>query len=194
LMRSPVDTTGPGRVGAWDWMIGRTSTDLRRASAVLVVAVLTGAGCGSATGQAAQTSTAAQAASTGTTTGSRSAGTGSTPSGGAGRSGIAGQAVAVVCGGASSGAQGCPHRPVLATIAVLRMPSARLIATVGTDSRGRFRLNVPPGKYELRAHTPSHLIWARVVTTRVLPHQIRRTIVTFVPRHPPPIVPGAASG
>src|SRR5204863_418795 len=108
-------------------------------------------------------------------------------------SGIAGRAVAIVCGGPSS-EHGCPHRPVRATIDVLRMPSRRRITTVHTDASGHFRVDLPPGTYELQGRTSNHLVWSRGVTTRVFPHQIRHTIVTFVPRHPLPVVLGSASG
>ncbi len=153
---------------------GRTSNGLLgRSLALLSVGMFVTAGCGSATSQDTQTSTAARAASTGTTAGLPPAGSGAIRSA---DSGIAGQAVAIVCGGPSS-EQGCPRRPVIATIDVLRMPSQQRIATVRTDNRGHFRRNLPPGTYELRAHTASCLIWARVVMTRVLQHQIKHTTI-----------------
>lgn len=101
--------------------------------------------------------------------------------------------VVIVCGGPSSD-QGCPRRPVIATIDVLRMPSEQRIATLGTDNRGHFRRNLPPGTHELRACTSSQLVWARVVTIRVLPHRTEHTTITFAPRHPLPVAPEAASG
>jgi hypothetical protein len=129
-------------------MAGRTSTDLRRVSALLLAGFFVAAGCGSATDQVTHTSTATQAASTSTTPGSQVTGSGSTPSGDGGPSGIAGQAIAVICGGPSS-EQRCLHRPVLATIDVLTMPPQRRTATVRTDDRGHFRIDLPPGAYDL---------------------------------------------
>jgi hypothetical protein len=170
-----------------------TSTDRRRASATLLVGIFLSVGCGSATGQTTQTTqttTAVQAASTRTTAGFQLATLRSIRSA---HSGIAGQTVGLVCGGPSS-EQGCPRRPVIATINVLRMPSAQLIATLRTDNRGHFRRDLPPGNYELRAHTSNPLLLARVVTARVLPHQIKHTTIIFAPRHPLPVAPGPAFG
>lgn len=154
---------------------------LGRASAILLVAVLLGAGCGSATGQAS---------STGTGTGMPASAPGSIRPA---DSGIQGQAVGIVCGGASS-EHGCPRRPVVATIDVLRMPSKRRIVTVRTDHHGHFRRDLPPGTYELQAHTSSQLVWNRAISVRVRPHQFEHVTITFVPRHPLPVAPGSASG
>ena len=82
---------------------------------------------------------------------------------------------------------------MLASIYVLRMPSLRRIATVRTDKQGHFRVDVAPGTYQLQARASSSVIWARVVTTQVLAHQIKYTTVTFAPRHPLPVAPGSAS-
>jgi hypothetical protein len=148
-----------------------------RVLALVLAGTLVAAGCGSAAGDSTQTSPAAtRAAST------------------HGRSGIVGEAVAVVCGGASSGGQGCRRQRVPATVAAVRMPSGRRIANAQTDGSGRFRLDVPPGTYQVQAHTTSVLIWARVVTARVGRHQVVHVTVTFVPRHPLPVAPGSASG
>jgi hypothetical protein len=152
---------------------------LGRASAMWLAAICLGAGCGSATGQTTPASGGSQP------TGARSIRSAD--------SGIVGQTVVLVCGGASS-EQGCPRRPIVATIDVLRMPSGRRIATVRTDSRGHFRRNLPPGTYELRAHASSQLFWARAVTVRILTHQIKHATITFAPRHPLPVAPGSASG
>jgi hypothetical protein len=154
---------------------------LGRASAMLLVGVFLGAGCGSATGASASRSTASALQPTRFSS-IRS-----------GDSGLAGQTVGIVCGGPSS-EQGCPRRPVVATIDILRMPSQQLIATARTDSRGRFRRNLLPGTYKLQAHTSSQLVWARAVTVRILSHQIKQTTITFFPRHPLPVAPGSASG
>jgi hypothetical protein len=169
-------------------MAGR-STDLRRASAMLLVGGLLGAGCGSATGQVAQTSTAVRAASTGTPAGLPPAASGSIRSA---DSGVVGQTVGIVCGGPSS-EQGCPRRPVIATIDILRMPSEQRIATVRTDNRGLFRRNLPPGTYKLQAHASSQTIWARAITVQIITHQIKHTTITFAPRHPLPVAPGPPS-
>jgi hypothetical protein len=152
---------------------------LGRASATLLVGVLLGAGCGSATGQTAPTSAGVPAA------GSESIR--STDSG------IVGQTVGIVCGGASS-EHGCPRRPVVTTIDVLRMPSKQQVAKIRTDKRGHFRRNLSPGTYTLQAHAPSQLIWSRAVTVRVRPHQIKHATITFAPRHPLPLAPESASG
>ena len=152
-----------------------TRPDLRRASAIAFVGICLSAGCGAATGQGTRTSTAVEAAST-----IRSA-----------ESGIAGQTIVIVCGGPAS-EQGCPRRSVVATIDVLRMPSAQRIATVRTDNRGHFRRNLPPGTYRLHARTSALLIWARAVTVRVPPHRLTYTTITFAPRHPLPVAPGSA--
>ncbi len=111
-----------------------TNTDLVRASAMLLVAIFLSAGCGSATSQATQTSTAVRAASTGTTAVLQPAGSSSIRSG---DSGIVGQTVGIVCGGPSS-EHGCPRRPVVATIDVLRMPSEQPIATLPPTPAGTF--------------------------------------------------------
>jgi hypothetical protein len=174
----------PARVCDGKQLARRTSTDLVRAAAIALVGVFLGAGCGSATGQAASTSR---------TTGLQPAGFSSTRLAGSDPSGIDGQTVAIVCGGPSS-EHGCPRRPVVATIDVLRMPSEQHIATVRTDKHGHFQRDLPPATYELRAHASSQLIWTRDVTARVRPHQIKRTTITFVPRHPLPVTPGSASG
>lgn len=152
---------------------------LGRASAMLLVGILLSTGCGSATGLTASTSTVSQPA------GSRSIRSGD--------SGIVGQTVGIVCGGASSD-NGCPRHPVIATINFLRLPSQQRIATVRTDNRGRFRRNLPPGTYRLQAHASSELIRARAVTVLVRVHQIEHATITFVPRHPLPLAPGSASG
>jgi hypothetical protein len=154
---------------------------LGRASAIVLVAIFLGAGCGSAIGQAPSTSS---------TSGLQPADSRSIRSA---DSGIVGQTVRIVCGGPSS-EQGCPRRPVSATIDVLRMPSAQRIATVRTDNHGHFRRNLPPGTYKLQARASNQLIWARAVTVRILTHQIKHTTITFVPRHPLPLTPGSASG
>ena len=167
-----------------------TSTDLRRASAMSLVAILLSAGCASATGQGTPTSTGDPAASTGTTAGLRPAVSRLIRSA---DSGIVGRTVGIVCGGPSS-EQGCPRRPVIATIDILRMPSQQHIATVRTDSRGDFRRNLLPGTYKLQAHTSNQMVWARAVTAQVLPHRTKHTTITFVPRHPLPLAPGSASG
>lgn len=140
---------------------------MARLSAVFLLGILIGAGCGSATGQ---TRTADDRPS-----------------------GVAGQTVALVCGGPAS-EQGCARRPVAATIDVLRMPSARRVDTVHTDSRGHFRIDVPPSTYKLQARTSTQLIRVGTVTTRVLPHKIKHVTITFAPRHPLPVAPGSASG
>lgn len=171
----------PGRASGRRSMVSRASPDLRRASALVLVGILLSAGCGSASGQTGRTPTAVQAAATGS----------ARPANG-GPSGIGGQTVAIVCGGVSSD-QGCPQHPVVATIDVLRMPSRRHIATVHTDSRGHFRLNLAPGSYELRAHSSIQLV-APPTTARVLPRQIKHTVITFASRHPLPVAPGSASG
>jgi hypothetical protein len=150
-----------------------------RAAAILLAGVLLGAGCGSATGQASSTSTGLPAAESGSIR--------------AADSGIVGQTVGIVCGGASS-EQGCPRRPVVATIDVLRTPSRQRVATVRTDKRGHFRRNLPPGIYTLQAHASNQLIWARAVTVRVRRHQIKHATITFAPRHPLPVAPGSSSG
>lgn len=174
-------------------MAPRMSIDLRLASAVFLAGILLSAGCGSANGQATRTTTAVPAASAGPTSGAEPAGSRAGRSGDRDPSGIAGQTVAVVCGGPATD-QGCPQRPVAATIDVLGTPSGRRVATVHTGNLGRFRLDLRPGTYKLEAHTTSQAVWARVVTMRVLPHQIRHTTITFVPRHPLPVAPGPASG
>jgi len=148
---------------------------------MLLVGVFLSAGCASASGDSTSTR-AASASQPARFSSIRS-----------GDSGLAGQTVGIVCGGPSS-EQGCPRRPVVATIDVLRMPSQQLIATLRTDSRGHFRRNLLPGTYKLQAHTASQLVWARAVTVRILTHQIKQTTITFVPRHPLPLAPGSASG
>ncbi len=157
---------------------------------MLLVGVFLVAGCGSASGEGTRTSAAVRAASTGKTAGSQPAGSRSPVSA---DSGIVGQSVGLVCGGQFS-EQGCPRRPVVATVDILRLPSQQHIATVRTDNRGHFRRNLPPGTYRLQAHASSQLVWARAVTVQILTHQIRHTTITFVPRHPLPVAPGSASG
>jgi hypothetical protein len=157
---------------------------------MFLVGAFLAAGCGSASGQGARTFAAVRAASTVTTAGSQPVGSRSLRSA---DSGIVGQTVGLVCGGPSS-EQGCPRRPVVATIDILRLPSQQHIATVRTDNRGHFRRNLPPGTYKLQAHSYSQLVWARAVTMRILTHQIKHTTITFVPRHPLPVAPGSASG
>lgn len=164
------------------------NVDMARASMMVLVAIFLSAGCASATGQGTRTSTVGTASS-GT---ARSQPASSRPIR-SGDSGIAGQTVAIVCGGPAS-EQGCPRRAVAATIDILQMPSERRIATVRTDTRGNFRHNLLPGDYKLQAHSSSQMIWARPVTVRILRHQFKRTTITFAPRHPLPIAPGSASG
>lgn len=150
---------------------------LRRASALLLVGVFVAAGCGAAAGQpASSTAGSARAASGGQ------------------RPGIAGQAVILVCGGASDGGQGCRRHPVTATIAVRRMPSQRQITTMRTDAKGRFRADLVPGVYQLQARASSSVAVARVVTVRVRPHLVTHTTVTLVPRHPLPVTPAGPAG
>ena len=151
----------------------RPAGGVRWISAFLVAGMCLAAGCGSAAGESTQTGSAAVSAPA---------------------SGIVGHAVTLACGGASTGGEGCRRHPVRATVVVLRMPSRRRVATVRTDGSGRFQVDLAPGSYELQAHASGALIWARVVTARVRPHRITRATVTFVPRHPLPVAPGAASG
>lgn len=138
----------------------------------LLAGICLAAGCGSAAGQS--TSPAASGAASG--------------------SGIVGDAVSLVCGGASTGGQGCRRHPVKATIVVRRLPARRAVATLRTDGRGRFHVDLAPGSYQLQAHASGVLIWARAITVRVRPHRVTRATVTFVPRHPLPVAPGSASG
>ena len=145
------------------------SAHRRRVSALLLAGAFIVAGCGQATGESGRSSTAL-------------------------RSGIAGDAVARTCGGAPASGQGCRNRPVTATVVILRLPSHRAAATVHTDRRGSFRLALRPGSYRLQARTSSQLLWAPVVTARVLSGQVSRVTVLFVPRHPLPVAPKAASG
>jgi hypothetical protein len=143
-----------------------TSRDghVRRLSALVFAGVFAAAGCGSATEQAHST--------------------------GQPRSGIVGQSVALVCGGASSDGQGCRQHPVLATIEVLRTTSHERVTTVHSNRTGRFRVNLAPGTYRLQARNSNDLIWARAVTTRVLAHRITHATITFVPHHPLPVATG----
>jgi hypothetical protein len=170
-------------------MTRRRSDELRRGSVAVLVAVLLSAGCGSAAGQGTGTVAPGQASSPGP----QATVSAQTASGSHGASGIAGQTVALVCGGPSS-ENGCPRHPVLATVDVRRMPSQQRIATARTDGSGHFRFDLPPGDYELQARASSHQIWARAVAARVLLHQIRHTTIVFVPRHPLPVAPGSTSG
>lgn len=147
-----------------------------RVLVLLLAGTFVVAGCGSAAGDSTQTQHATAGAST------------------HGRSGIVGDAVSLICGGASSGERGCRHHPVPATVVVLRMPSEQQITTVQSDSSGRFRVDVPPGTYKLQAHTSSVQLWARPVTASVRRHQVVHVTVTFVPRHPLPVAPGSAPG
>jgi hypothetical protein len=110
------------------------------------------------------------------------------------KSGIVGNTVTFVCGGTSAVGSGCRHRPVAATVVVTRMSSRRRVATVRTDARGRFRLDLPAGTYRLQGQTSGFELWARVVTTRVRPRRVTRATLTFIPRHPLPATSGAASG
>ena len=141
--------------------------NVRSAWAVVLAGASLAAGCGSASGEADSSSP---------------------------RSGISGQAVILVCGGASEGGQGCRRHPVTATIVVRRMPSRRQITAVRTDASGRFRVDLPPGVYQLQARTSSAAAVARVATARVRPRRITHATVTLVPRHPLPLAPGAAPG
>ena len=143
---------------------------MTRRLAPLLVGICLAAGCGSAAGQ----STGAAAS--------------------APRSGIQGDTVSLICGGASSGGQGCQRHPVKATVVVRRLPSRRTVATVRSDGSGRFAVDLPPGSYQLQARASGALIWARVVSARVRRHRITRVTVSFVPRHPLPAASGAASG
>jgi hypothetical protein len=106
-----------------------------------------------------------------------------------GPSGITGHAVVAICTAADASDQSCPHRPVLAFIEVLRLPSQHLVATARTNPAGWFRVEVPPGPYELRAHAAGVILWARPVTTRVLPHRVTDATLRLLPRHPLPVVP-----
>jgi hypothetical protein len=104
-------------------------------------------------------------------------------------SGITGQAVSVVCSGASSGAQACPERPVRATIGVVRLSSKRRVATVRTDASGRFRVLLAPGVYELSSSTTGASLTARPIDTQVRAQRLTRVTVWFYPRHLPPVAP-----
>lgn len=138
----------------------------------LLAGICLAVGCGSAAGQS----------------------TGSAAPASAPRSGIAGDTVSLICGGASSGGQGCRRHPVKATVIVRRLPLRRTVAIVRTDGSGRFAVDLPPGSYQLQGHVSGALIWARVVSARVRRHRITRVTLSFVPRHPLPLAPGAASG
>ncbi len=44
----------------------------------------------------------------------------------------------------------CPDKPLAAKLTVTRAGSARTVATATSDSRGYFRIPLPPGEYVLR--------------------------------------------
>jgi hypothetical protein len=64
--------------------------------------------------------------------------------------------------------------PYQATITVVDS-AGREVATVQSDTEGRFRLAVPPGKYVLRPQSPG--VYPRASEQRV---QVRRNAVTLV--------------
>jgi len=170
-------------------MITSRRTAVRRTAALLLLGLGAATGCGSATSQPAQSSAVSQAGSS-----TAAPGTQYTESQGTSRqSGITGQTVAVICEGASPGKQGCPRHPMIATVAVVRVPSKRRVASTRTDRTGHFRLELPPGTYQLLATSSDFLLWALPLTTRVLPHQMTRTTVNFGLRHPLPVTAGPSS-
>jgi hypothetical protein len=66
-------------------------------------------------------------------------------------SGIAGQVVLTpTCPGASP----CPAKPVAAVV-TMEWPDGERIDSVDTDSRGRFRAELPPGDYLVSARVPT---------------------------------------
>jgi hypothetical protein len=107
-------------------------------------------------------------------------------------SGIAGEAVGFHCVATSEPA--CPGHPVRATIDVMRADTRSRVATVHTDTVGRFGVSVPPGDYELVSRTSDHLLWARPTPVQVGKDLDERVQVRFFLRHPLPVGParGAA--
>jgi hypothetical protein len=144
--------------------------NLRPASALLVAGMILGAGCGSASSQSSVTSTASPAVSTANAP-----------------SGITGRALAVVCPGADVGAQSCPRRTAVATIVVVGLPSRQRVATARTSAAGWFRVDLPPGAYELDPRPTGTLLWARPVEARVLAHRLTRVTLRLMLRHPLPL-------
>lgn len=73
---------------------------------------------------------------------------------GAGRGGFGVEGLTVVdvgCPTLPAGAT-CPVRPIAASISARRVGSPEDVATATSDTRGRFHLTLPPGRYVLVAH------------------------------------------
>jgi hypothetical protein len=167
-------------------------TDPRRTAAPLLFGLVAATGCGTVTGQRAQSSTVSQTASSTTTPGTQSTGPQSRSAAARRPSGITGQAVTVACGGANTGKQSCPRDRVIATIEHSGCPPKR-IATVRTDHAGHFRLELAPAAYQPLARRSDYLLRARPLTARVLPLHFTPTTVRFILRHPLHVTAGSNS-
>jgi hypothetical protein len=153
--------------------------DLRCTSALLAVGVLAGGGCGSVRSDSTPATAGSSSASTAAPAAPASKARGS--------SGIIGRAVVTVCAGADAGSQGCPLRPVLATIDVLQPSSQHRVASVRASRAGWFRIVLPPGSYQVRAHAAGVLLWARAIPTQVVAHHFARLTLRLIVRHPLPV-------
>jgi hypothetical protein len=101
----------------------------------------------------------------------------------AGRSGITGRAVTIVCPGTPPSGQTCPRRAVRATVQVVRLPAKRRVATVHSTGTGSFSVDVAPGAYQLTATSAGFA--ASAVRATVHAHRFTRVTIIFVARHPP---------
>jgi hypothetical protein len=74
----------------------------------------------------------------------------------------------------------CEERPVQADVRVLQVRSGRVVATVRSTAEGRFRIELPAGRYELQALRPADRSAAgppRLVVVR--PHELSEATLQF---------------
>lgn len=182
--------------------------NISRTSAIPFLSLLVLSGCGAATTQQLPSSSTARPAASTTTAlatstthaASTTASTITTPASSpaaserahAQHSAISGRAVSSLCPILPAGEAACPRRPVQATITLLRLPGGHQLASVQTNRAGTFRLDVPPGSYELVARATNSLLFSRLVTVEVRAGRIEHLEIMFIHRHPLPVAAGAA--
>ena len=79
------------------------------------------------------------------------------------------------------GTSPCPEVPLQARVTVLRADSAGRVAVVETDTDGRFRVPLPPGRYELRGENlaAAPVPTAMPVSVTVVDGEFARVTVRF---------------
>ncbi|MBI5298147.1 MAG: carboxypeptidase regulatory-like domain-containing protein [Chloroflexi bacterium] len=96
-----------------------------------------------------------------------------------GQSGIEGQVfIGPACPGPQSETTDCPDRPYQATLQIMN-PQGELVLEIQTDEEGRFRVQLPSGKYVLHPVTSGRYPTASEQAFTVTVGQFTELIVTY---------------